>query len=197
MSAAQPLPDVDVQPNVDVELGPVLAAVTFDEEGRNCLRHALRRAAHTGQPVIALHVVHETEHNMGQYRRHDQGELMRPYADVARRMLADLSADVVAEMPDGANIRLRQLVVEGLPEGRIAEVAQLTSAELIIVGGRTEMEKPKPALERWFGRHLIDTVRRRAACPVLIVDSDGNALGDPSSQRADSKHGLPPGLETH
>jgi len=195
MSAAEPLHDVDIQPNVDVQLSPVLAAVTFDEEGRSCLRHALRRAAHTGQPAIALHVVHETERSMGQYRRHDQGELLRPYADVARRMLADLSEDVIAEMPDGTDIRLRQLVVEGLPEGRIAEVAQLTGAELIIVGGGTEVEKP--ALERWFGRHLVDTVRRRAACPVLIVDSDGNALGDPSSQRADGKHRLPPGLETH
>ena len=177
MSAAEPLPDLDVQPSVDGQLGPLLAAITFDEEGRNCLRHALRQAAHTGQPAIALHVVHENEHSIGQYRRHDQGEPLRPNGDVARQMLADLCADVLARIPDGAGVRLRQVVVEGLPEGRIAEVAQLTGSKLIIVGGGTET--PKKALDRWFGPQRGDAVRRRATCPVLIADADGNALGGP------------------
>jgi len=193
MFVAEFLSDVDLQPNVDAQPGPILAAVTFDEQGRSCLRHALRRAAHTGRSAIALHVVHETERNMGLYRCHDQGEELMPYADVARRLLADLSAEVVAGLPNADEIGLRQLVVEGLPKGRIAEVAELTGAELVVVGGGGE----RPALDRWFGRHVAETVRRRASCPVLIVDSDGNVVVDPGLPHVDRKQALPSGLETH
>lgn len=193
MFIAEPLSNVDLQPDINAQPGPVLAAVTFDEQGRSCLRHALRRAAHTGRSAIALHVVHETEQNMGLYRGHEQGEELRPYADVARRLLADLSAEVVAGLPNADEIELRQLVVEGLPKGRIAEVAQLTGAELVIVGSGSE----RPALERWFGRNVAETVRRRASCPVLIVDSDGNVVGDLGLPHVDRKEALPTGLETH
>lgn len=195
MFIAEPLSNVDLQPDVNAQPGPVLAAVTFDEQGRSCLRHALRRAAHTGRSAIALHVVHETEHNMGLYRGHEQGDELRPYADVARRLLADLSAEVVAGLPNADEIDLRQLVVEGLPKGRIAEVAELTGAELVIVGGGRE--RPALDLDRWFGRHVAEAVRRRVSCPVLIVDSDGNVVGDLGPAHVDRKQALPTGLETH
>jgi len=119
--------------------------------------------------------------------------VLRPNVDVARRLLADLSAVAVAGLPNADAIGLRQLVVEGLPEGRIAEVAKLTGAELIIVGGETH----KPAMDRWFGRHVAEAVRRHAPCPVLIVDAEGHAIGDPSLQRDFGKQVLPSSVQTH
>jgi len=66
---------------IDAQPGPVMAAISFDELGRQCLLQALRRAAHAGQSVIALHILHETERTIGLYRRHDRGEVLRPNID--------------------------------------------------------------------------------------------------------------------
>lgn len=152
-------------------LSPIVAAVTFDEQGRQCLRHACQRAARTGEPVIALHVIHETGRVAGLYRRHDRGQAALPIPDVAKRLLADFTAEVVAGEADGETLSLRELAVSGIPETSIAEVAQLTGAGLIVIGGR-----PKEGLDRLFGRTVTRNVLRRARCPVLVIDVAGNTV---------------------
>lgn len=171
--------------------GPVIAAVTFDERGRQCLRQALQRAAHTGQTVVALHIVHESERSIGLYRRHDRGEVLRPNSEVARRLLAGLCAEVVAEQSAGPAAALRELVVDGVPGRRIPELARLLDAGLIVVGGRHHRSLP----ERLFGSDVTAAVLRRAPVAVLVVDADGNPL-DVARGRGRNRS-LPPAVETH
>jgi len=183
--------DAAILTKVDADPGPVIAAISFDERGRQCLIQALRRAAHTAQPVIALHVLHESGRTMGLYRRHDRGEVLRPNADVASRLLADFSAEIIAGEPGAAGTPLRQLVVAGVPERRIAEVARLTGAELIIMGRRLQT-----GLQRLLRRNTALTVLRRAPCPVLVVDGDGNALDTQDLRRARRDRAWPTAVET-
>jgi nucleotide-binding universal stress UspA family protein len=157
------------------DCGPVIAAMTFDEQGRQCLRQALHRAAHTGQSVIALHIVHETGRTSGMYRRHDRGEVLRPDVDVASRLLEDFTAEVLSGEPAGAGLTLRQLAVPGIPEQRIPDVARLTGADLIVIGSR-----PKHGLDRLFGRNVTGAVLACAPCPVLVIDDDGDPV-DPQT----------------
>ncbi len=165
----------------EAPLSPVVAAISFDEQGRNCLRQALRLAASRGRPAIALHVLNETPRTLGFYRLHDDGEVLRPIADVAEALLAGFSAEVIADQPDWAHVTLRRLVVSGVPERRVVEVAGLTGAELVVVGGRR-----KSALQRLFGRDVIGAVLRHAPCPVVVADEDGNHWRPPeqAAQRA-------------
>jgi len=173
--------------------GPVIAAVTFDGRGRHCLRQALLRAARTGQPVIALHILHETAHTAGHYRRNDRGEVLRPNADVARRLLGDFSAEIVAGIPEADGVALRQLIVEGTPQRRIPEVARLTGAGVIIIGGDTG----RPLLTRLLGRNTASAVQRRAACPVVVIDRDGNTANARGSQEGRRQQPLPSAMQAH
>lgn len=175
--------------DVGARRGPVIAAVRFDEAGRQCLRHALLGAAQTGRPAIALHVLHETGRTLGLYRRHDDGEVLRPNAEVASALLADFSAEVIADEPAWTGVSLRHLVVPGVPERRIVEVARLAGAELIVTGGR-----PKVGLDRLLSRNVAAAVMRHAPCPVVVVDTSGHAL-DPQDLRQGREPALPAAME--
>jgi nucleotide-binding universal stress UspA family protein len=168
---------------------PILAAVTFDDAGRQCLRGACRRAGKTGQPVIALHVVHETGRTTGLYRQHDRGITARPLVDVAKRLLADFSAEIIADEVDCAP-KLQELAVVGLPETRIPEVARLTGAGLILLGCRR-----KHGLERLLGRSVCRAVLQHAPCAVALLGADGNSL-DPAELFPDlERRPFPPAMD--
>lgn len=171
--------------------GPVVAAVHFDECGRHCLRQALRLAAHRGQPAIALHILHETARTMGFYRHHDDGDVLRPSLDIAKELLAGFAAEAVADEPDAAVVALRQLVVPGVPERRIAEVARRIESALIIIGGRR-----KTGLDRLLGRDVTGAVLRQAPCPVQVLDAAGNALDPHDLRPIGPSQQLPPAVES-
>lgn len=176
--------------DVEARRGAVIAAIRFDDEGRQCLRQALLRAVQTGRPAIVLHVLHETVRTMGLYRSHDDGEVLRPNAEVARELLADFSAEVIADEPARAELSLRHMVVSGVPERRIVEVARLAGAELIVMGGR-----PKVGLDRLLCRNVTGAVLRRAPCPVVVVDAGGNSLGPKQLRQGRREHALPPAMQ--
>ncbi|WP_295544276.1 universal stress protein [uncultured Thiohalocapsa sp.] len=171
--------------------GPVVAAVRFDEVGRHCLRQALRAAAHQHRPAIALHILHETARTAGLYRRHDDGDVLRPNLDVAAELLTGLTAEALADEPEARGDALRQLVVPGLPKQRIIEVARLTHAGLIVIGGR-----PLTGLDRLLRRDVTGAVLRRAPCPVMVVDAAGNRLDPRHLRPLPPNHTLPPAVET-
>jgi nucleotide-binding universal stress UspA family protein len=181
------MPEAASLPKLSAEFRPVIAAIGFDEYGRQCLRQALRLAARRDRPAIALHILHETPRNLGFYRRQDDGEVLRPNADVASDLLAAFSAEVIADEPDTSNVSLRQLVVPGLPAGRIVEVARLTNAELIVIGAR-----PKTALDRLLSRDVTWAVLRHAGCPVLVVDALGKPVDPHDLRPGRPRQPLPP-----
>ncbi|NBD95984.1 MAG: universal stress protein [Gammaproteobacteria bacterium] len=170
--------------------GPVIAAVRFDEYGRHCLRQALRLAARRGQPAIALHILHETMRTSGFYRRHDDGEVLRPSLDVAHELLAGFAAEMVSEEPEAAEVVLRRLVVPGLPQRRIVEVARQTEAELIVIGGHR-----RTGLDRLLSRDVTGAVLRHAPCPVQVVDAAGSSVDPRHLRPGRPDQPLPPAVE--
>lgn len=154
---------------------PILAAVSLDRHGQQCLRQACRQATLTGAEVIALHVIHETGRNAGLYRRHDTGEVLRPIDEIAHGLLADVCAEVLGAEPGCGAQEPRLLAVTGVPQRRIPQVAGHTGAGLIIVGG----QRPR-GLDRLLGRNIARHVLAAASCPVLVVDDDGNSI-DPQT----------------
>lgn len=153
------------------DMAPIIAAVSFGHAGSQCLRQACQRAAHTGQPVIALHVVHETGRTAGLYHRHDTSPGLTPIADIAKQMLAEQVADCVGGEPACQALEIRKLAVAGLPGRRISEIAELTGADLIVIGYR-----PKRGLARLLSTSVTQTVLRHAPCAVLVVDEAGNPV---------------------
>ena len=173
--------------DVDARRGPLIAAVRFDEKGRQCLRRALRTAAPAGQPVIALHILHETVRTLGLYCSQDGRKVLRPNSEVASRLLENFCAEIIAGESDGVGLDLQRLVVPGVPERRIVEVARLSGAELIVVGGPR-----KEGMGRLLRRDVTGAVMRDAPCPVLVVDADGNAVVEPPEQDQGRGAGAPP-----
>jgi nucleotide-binding universal stress UspA family protein len=169
---------------------PILAALSLDAQGQQCLLQACRQATLTGAAIIALHVIHETGRNAGLYRRHDTGEVLRPVAEIARGLLADVSAELLGNEPECQDQQPQLLAVEGLPEQRIPEVAERVGAGLIIVGGR----RPR-GLDRLFGRNVARHVLLKARCPVLVVDIDGNYI-DPHDLLPGHRNGYRGVLQT-
>lgn len=178
-------------PNAGGSAGPVIAAVRFDEAGRQCLRHALHQAAHRGTAAVALHILHETPRTLGLYRRHDDGEVLRPLVDVGRELLASFTAEVLSEQPQAAEVPLRQLVVAGVPEQRIPEVAEMLGAALVVVGPRR-----KAAIGRLWRRDVSGAVSKRSPCSVLAVDEAGGQLVSQRPRLAEPDRPLPTAAES-
>jgi len=119
--------------------------------------------------------------------------VLRPNADVARRLLGDFSAEIVAGIPEAGSVALRQLIVEGTPQRRIPEVARLTGADLVIIGGDTV----RPLLARLLGRNTASAVQRRAPCPVVVIDRDGNTTSAQGFQEGRLHRPLPSAMQAH
>ena len=173
---------------------PVVAAVTFDQQGSQCLRQACQRAAHTGQPVIALHVVHENGRTAGHYLRSSSSRLVAPISHIAKGMLDDFVSRVLSQKPTCCHgLELRQLTVVGLPARRISEIAALTGADLLIMGGG----RPKSGLQRLLSTSVTRAVLRNAPCPVLVIDAAGNPVDPEDLVPRGRGRTFPSMLQTH
>jgi nucleotide-binding universal stress UspA family protein len=173
-------------------LAPVIAAVSFDHQGSQCLRQACQRAAHTGQPVIALHVVYESGRTIGLYHRHDSRPGLMPIADIAKQMLAEEVAECVGSDPAYKTVEIRQLALAGLPGKRIPEVAELIGAELIVIG-----DGPRQGLTRLLSSNSVTrTVMRRAPCAVLVIDDTGNTIDAQTPPPRQGNRSYPSMLQT-
>jgi nucleotide-binding universal stress UspA family protein len=115
---------------------PILVAVDFSEQSRETLYWACEFASCKSANLILLHVIHDSASKPGFYLG-DPDDPMQSMETVAENMLKDFLADAIRERPDldvlkSAGIQL----AEGLPAGRIVEVADLMDALLIVVGSR-------------------------------------------------------------
>lgn len=162
------------------DAAPILVSVALDEHARECLRHACHRALHSGQPVVAVHIVHEKTKTTGVYRRSRYGASVMPLDEIAQRMLADFVADWRREHPEVDDVVLECYAVPGIPETRIPELAERFGADLIVLGGSV-----RRGLQRLLGRCLACTVLRRVRCQVTVIDRDGRPI--------DPEHLLPKG----
>ncbi len=146
--------------------GPVLAAVDFSEDAARAAAWAARQAAMENAPLIILHVVHDPAASPGFYHKPDE-DWLRPLQDAAREMMADFVTRLRADHPDLAALAAAETrFVDGLPAGRIAEVAEQTGARLVVIGSRG-----RTGLESILLGSVAERVVQICPMPVVVVKS--------------------------
>ena len=149
---------------------PVLVAVDFSEESRVALVWAAGQAQLEGAPLLVLHVVHDSAENPGFYSTSDDGTFT-PMLDTAEDMMQEFLLRTKADHPELPALAAAQTrLVEGLPAGRINEVAENTGARMVVVGnvGRSK-------LQSILLGSVADEVLRTCALPVVIIKAPSGA----------------------
>ena len=147
---------------------PILGAVDFTPDSEAALVWACEFADCAKAPVKVLHVVHDPEHAPGYYRREAPDEL-RPMEDVASEMMNNFLEQLGKKNPDSTALaQAEPVLVTGIPETRILEVAQKNNARIIVMGSRGRTGLP----------HLLlgskaERVVQRSPIPVTIVKAEG------------------------
>lgn len=144
---------------------PILVPVDFSDCSTAALLYACRLVEGTGTPLLILHVVHDSPTNPGVYRKHDEGYLSRPMADIADDMLSELLTRLRREHPDLAALECaRTQLVEGLPGPRIIEIADQKRAAMILMGthGRS-------GIAHFLQGSVAEYVSKIASVPVTTV----------------------------
>jgi nucleotide-binding universal stress UspA family protein len=125
-------------------------------------------AARFGRPLLVAHVVHETAETAGMYRRYHKTRDTTPMYDIARAMLEERVAAFGKDNDDLDRVpEVRLLVVPGLPENRIPELAERHDVGMIVM-----CSQHRRGLRHWLYGSVTERVARRATCPVVIVADD-------------------------
>lgn len=143
---------------------PVLAATDFSAPSRAALLWAADYAASCGAPLIVLHAVHDPAHDPGHYRE-DDDNWSETMPALAQRKLDAFMDEMVRQHPGHAALAdATVLLVNGLPAGRIVELAQREGARLVAVGscGRT-------GLQHALLGSVAEEVVQHAPMPVTVV----------------------------
>lgn len=147
--------------------GPVLVAVDFTPDSRAALVWACGYADSVQVPVKVLHVVHDPEDAPGYYQR-EEGDQLRPMEDIAMEMMTSFLQQLRTKLPDSASLgQAEPILVVGIPESRILEVAERSGARIIVMGSRGRTGLP----------HLLlgskaERVVQRSPIPVTIVKAE-------------------------
>lgn len=114
---------------------PILVPIDFSDNCKAALRHAARLAEPFDQPLLILHVVHETADQAGYYRSRDTSGRTLPLYDIAEQLLERFVDELRAEQGISQSLATAgTLVVCGLPANRILEVAEARDAGMIVMG---------------------------------------------------------------
>lgn len=135
---------------------PVLVCVDLGPHSAQAMANALSLACDENRPLVVLHVVHETGESAGFYRHQNRQNETTPLADIATTLLEELVDKVVGcSKPNGCSVGVATRVVEGIPANRIAEVAELLDAEIVVLVGSA-----RSAIGRFWHGSVAAGVRR-------------------------------------
>ena len=144
---------------------PILVALDLSDRSSPCLSQGCEMAAKLGQPLVLVHVVHETAENTGMYRRYQKASDTTPIHDIARTMLQERVAAFRASH-DGLEqvCDIQLVVVGGIPETRILELAGRYDAGMVVMCSHN-----RRGLSHWLYGSVTESVVRNAVCPVVVV----------------------------
>jgi nucleotide-binding universal stress UspA family protein len=146
--------------------GPVLCAVDFSADSEAALLWAAAQAEREDARLVVLHVVHDPASSPGFYRK-PGAEWLQPMEEVARQMFTEFLDAVRERNPEARGLgRIETMQVDGLPSGRICEVAAEIGARLVVVGSRGRTGLPHVMLGS-----VAERVAQVAEAPVTVVKS--------------------------
>ena len=143
---------------------PILVAVDFSSDSKAAFIWGLKHAALMAAPLILLHVIHDPAENPGFYNKEGHSALL-PLRDVALEKMEAFMRSVLAdhvETDDKPSIE--KMLVDGLPSGRIVDVANQQNAQLIVMGTRGRTGLPSLLLGS-----VAKQVLKESATPVVIA----------------------------
>jgi nucleotide-binding universal stress UspA family protein len=149
------------------EGGPILVGIDFSEGSKSAFSWAVDAARAFDTRLIALHVVHDPAEEPGFYARAGEGgveELQR----VAQKLMDEFLAEAHEQDLQLESLRsVETVVVVGIPETRILEVAEREGASLIVMGGQG-----RTALSDVLLGSKVERVTRLSPIPVTVVKSE-------------------------
>ena len=148
-----------------ISKAPILVALDLGEHCRECLQQAWRIAEHRGQTLIVAHIAHETTQTAGMYQRKNRESFVLPIQEIAKNLLADFVEAFCRDNPDFRRFDSHQVVVSGIPETRIPELAKRYHAGAIVIGDR-QHSGIAGLLQHSVGRAVLNS----APCPVFLLD---------------------------
>ena len=145
---------------------PVLVAVDLLPASDRPVLWACRHAQKIGAPVCVVHAVHEPVSTPGFYNN-SRGSISVPVPlrVAARRMLDTFLSRMRAANPDLSPLHYADnILVTGLPQIRIVEVAEKKEAQLLVIGHRSRhgLQKLLDGSTAW---HVMQSV----STPVVVI----------------------------
>jgi nucleotide-binding universal stress UspA family protein len=148
----------------DIQVHKILVPVDFSPESAEAVAFAAKYADRNGCAVVLLHVIHTPHDHLERYTQPQDGNQLLPMPDLAQRLMDDFVRNLDCVCP----ISVDQLLVSGLPAGRILEVATLIGAREIVMGGH---------LLGWVEGLLKGSISKKVCSesqiPVTVVYDDG------------------------
>ena len=150
---------------------PILVPIDLSATSNEALLLAAQLAASSSRSLLVLHVAHDDIHQPNIYPRRNEMEQLLPIEEIAESVLQDFMADMRKQHPDNAVLANAGLiVVSGLPATRIPEVARLTGASHIVMGGNG-----RTSLSKLMTGSVSEKVIHKSPVPVTIVHANGAA----------------------
>jgi nucleotide-binding universal stress UspA family protein len=137
----------------------IVAPTDFSSAGEAAWTTALRAARGLGAEVVLVHVVVDTP----RFAEGTGGTDLRATLQEARQW-AEREAGERVSAARAAGVSARSVVLTGVPQRQILDVATAEGADLIVIGTHG-----RGGLERALLGSVADHVIRLAPCPVLSV----------------------------
>ena len=145
----------------------VLVAVDFSEDSSAAVLWASRYARLADARLVILHVVHDPVETPGFYRVDKQDQLL-PMQQIAESMMSEFIAALNKRNPGDERLETAEtLLVQGLPPGRIVEVADHLNAEIVVIGSRG-----LTGLSHLMLGSVAERVVEMASRPVVVVKAE-------------------------
>ncbi len=154
---------------IDFSKRPILVPVDFSPCSKDALLFACDFADRFQSPLLILHVVHDPITKPGFYRKKDNSDRMLPLDKLAGGMMKEFIDLLRNEQPELDTLtKARTMLVNGLPDERIPEVAVREDVAMIIMGshGRT-------GLAHLLLGSVAEKVTKQSKVPVTIVKEQG------------------------
>lgn len=137
----------------------IVCGIDFSPASLRALEAALGLAAPHGSRVVLVHVLDRFP-NEAVYSAGRAAQLIAAYRRREERINRDLRALVPANVP----YTVEAITATGAPHDVLLATARERHADLIVVG-----QSARASIDRLMTGATVDTILRRAPCPVLVV----------------------------
>jgi len=146
--------------------GIILVPLDVASSNSNTLAYAAELCEKGGHQMVVMHAVHEPADRPGLYRELEPNQQLLPAALRAERICNRVLREAQQQFPDAAALACAKLrIVVGLPAQRIAEVAGVVDASLIVM-----TSTKRKGLSKLLNGTIADSVAGRTSIPVLRLD---------------------------